>query len=105
MTGRQRKEFGQQLALLNSGKWAEITIERLKAFCKVRKECGFPLFRFEEFRWVAEQAGWELPASPNAWGALPKIAAKRKIIAATSEYQPAQSARTHHHPVRVWQAI
>lgn len=106
MNGRKLKEAGQQLALLNSGDtWTETTIERLKAFCKVRKQLNKPLFRFEEFRLLAEKAGWDMPASPNAWGALPKIAVKRMIIASTGEYQAAQSARTHHHPVRVWQAI
>lgn len=106
MSGKDLKEQGQQLALFNAGpEWLEATLRNLEQFCKERKAANQPEFRFEEFRQVLEQAGADLPHSHKAWGAVPRVAADRKIIAPTSRYEAAQSRRTHAHPVRVWRAM
>lgn len=106
MNGAELKDDGQQLALFNAGTlWVDQTIANLKAFCKVRKEIGQPEFRFEEFRQVAQERGWPLPASYKAWGALPRLAVKRRLIRPTGRYERAQSAATHAHPVAVWAVL
>lgn len=103
--GKQLKEQGQQLALWNAGKdWTDQMIANLQAFCKNRKDAGRPEFRFEEFRDAAVKAGWPMPSSHKAWGVLPKLAVKQKLIRSTDRYEPAHSRATHAHPVRVWVA-
>jgi hypothetical protein len=104
-TGAELKSTGQQMALFNAGKpWTDDMIAKLRIFCKVRKDIGRPIFRAEEFRAVAESSGWPLPPSSKVWGALPKIAMKRGIIRPTGQYEPAQSPKTHGHPVRTYWA-
>jgi hypothetical protein len=105
-TGRALKEQGQQLALFNAGaSWVEKTLEKLREFCAHLKQSGQTKFRFEQFRAAASDLGLEQPASHKAWGAIPRQAVKAKIISPTNEYQPAQSEKTHAHPVRVWQIL
>jgi len=105
-SGAQLKEHGQQLAIWNAGaNWLEQTLDNLKAFCKVRKDIGRPEFRAEELRQIAAERGWPMPPSPNAWGAIPAIAARRGIIKFTGRYENAQSPRTRSHPVKVWEAL
>lgn len=106
MNGLQLKERGQQIALFNCGEdWLEQTIDNLRAFCKVRKQIRRPVFRFEEFREIAEERGWPLPASHKAWGSLPRVAIKHGLIVWTGKHVPAESHRTHGHYVKTWRAI
>jgi hypothetical protein len=103
--GQILKTQGQQLALFNAGKWSDEAIDKLRAFCKARKDLEMPEFRFEEFRQVAESSGWPLPHHSNAWGALPRLAVKHNLIRPTGRYEKATSVATHAHPVAVWIAI
>lgn len=106
MDGRQLKEQGQAIALAHAGRdWSHYITNKLRAFCQARKRMGFPVFRFEEFREVAEKQGWDLPLSPNAWGAIPIKACKLGLIKWTGEYELAQSRKTHSHPVKKWLAL
>lgn len=105
MNANELKQAGQQTALDHAGrKWTESTLDKLRAFCKARKDMGRSRFRLEEFRAVAEAAGWELPPTSKAWGALPRIARRAGIIRATDKFEPAKSPKTHSHWVRVWEA-
>jgi hypothetical protein len=104
--GQSLKEQGQQLALFNAGQdWASSTLEKLVVFCAQLKQSGQTKFRFEQFRAAAPALGVAQPISHKAWGAIPRVAVKRKIIGPTNEYQAAQSEKTHAHPVRVWEAL
>jgi hypothetical protein len=106
MNGFQLKEQGQQIALFNSGdEWVSYILDKFRAFCKARKEMGMNRFRFEEFRIVAEQSGWDTPASSKVWGALPRRFCKEGLIRWTQKYEPAESKKTHGHPVKVWEAL
>ena len=105
MNGELLKEAGQQLALFNAGSWVEDALFNLQAFCKARKELGLQSFRFEEFREVAIASGWALPKSHKAWGCLPRLASERGMIAWTGRHAPAESAKTHAHYVKVWEAL
>jgi len=80
-------------------RWIAAALERLRAFAQAQGE-----FRMEQFRAWYIEAGHEMPPKPHAWGALTNIAAERRIIAFTGRYEPAQSKRTHAHPVKVWRA-
>lgn len=106
ITGQMLKERGQQIALFNAGdEWVDYILDKFRAFCKVRKEMGSPVFKFEEFREVAEKSGWETPASHKVWGALPRRFCKEGLIKWTGEHKPAQSKRTHGHYVKTWVAL
>lgn len=104
------KEAGQQLALFNAGEsWVNQSIDLLKSFCELRKSTRQPAFRFEEFVSVIKIGGpihgWTQPPSPNAYGALPRIACKRGLIRFTGQYENAQSPKTKSHPVKIWEAL
>lgn len=105
-TGAELREIGMQLSLERAGRaWADDMMEKLKAFCKARREMGLiGPFRFEQLREVAEKSGWTLPPDHHAWGTLPRMAIKRGIIRPTGQYEPAQSPKTHGHPVRTYYA-
>lgn len=103
LDGWERKEQGQLWALETSGKeWVDKAVLLLGEFLRT---CGEGQFRFEEFRaWATADERLNQPASQNAWGALPRIAAGQGLIEWTGEYQQAKSPRTHAHPVKVWRA-
>lgn len=106
MSGAQLKEAGQQMALFGAGDdWLSTTLDKLAVFCADLKRAGRDKFRFEEFRAAAPALGVKQPSSHKAWGAVPRVAVKRKIIGPTNEYQAAQSEKTHAHPVKVWEAL
>lgn len=100
--GQILKEQGQQLALFNAGKWTDLVIERLRDFCAERKAMNAPEFKIEDFRERLELSGGPLPHHSNAWGALPSIAVRQKLIRSTGRYEKAKSDRTHAHPVAIW---
>lgn len=105
-SGKELKTAGQQIALFNAGSdWSERTIASLKTFCLERKASGRIDFRFEEFVQVLKSSGSDQPPSPNAYGALPRIACRNGLIAFTGQYENAQSPKTRCHPVKVWRAL
>lgn len=98
----QLKEQGQLLAIQHAGQsWTDHAMTLLADF--LRDEAG-DVFRWEQFRAYALFRGLPQPPSPNAWGSLPRIAAKRGLIVATGRYEAARSERTHAHPVMLWRA-
>ncbi len=101
-SGHELKQLGLDLVAANSGDWMDYIIEKLRAFCKQRKEIGQPEFRLEEFRSVVVESNWELPATSKAWGAVPRVALSKKIIVDTQKMQRATSPATHAHKVAVW---
>lgn len=55
----------------------------------------------EDFRIALEERGVK-PHHPNAWGALTSIAARRKIIEATTSMRAMRSKKSHARLTRVW---
>lgn len=104
--GKELKEIGQAIALENAGaEWVDQMLATyLPAFIKVRRKMGLRTFKTEDFREVAEDRDWPMPKSPNAWGAFTNAACKAGIIVWTGDYEAAESAATHSHPVKVWRA-
>jgi hypothetical protein len=106
MTGESLKTAGMQTALDHAGeKWTASTLDKLRAFCKARKDMGAPAFRFEEFVSVAKDRGWPMPPSSNAFGALPRLAVRAGLIRFTGQYENAKSPKTRCHPVKIWMAV
>ncbi len=105
MTGNDLKYAGMQLTLSNNLEWKEKIMARLVYYCMLRKMSGVPRFRFEEFRQYIIANKYEQPKDSHAWGALPRIAAREKLIKWTGEHQPAHSLKTHSHYVKVWEAV
>lgn len=105
LSGREQKQLGLDLVTENAGDWMEYIIEKLRAFCKVRKDIGRKTFRMEELRDVAVTQQWKMPHHANAWGALPRVALRDGIIAFTGLYENATSPRTRSHPVKIWCAL
>lgn len=99
--GEVLKERGQQLTLLNAGEaWQVSAMDALRKFAQERKEFTAEQFRYE---WLSGGNGYE-PPTHKAWGALFTAAAKADVIRHTGRYVKAQSAKTHGHPVAVWEA-
>ena len=101
----QHKEQGQQMALFSNQSWSTLIMDELAFFCALRKVRNEPIFRFEEFRYFAEQDGIESPTTHKAWGAIPRIAVKQGLIKWTGDHQQAQSLKTHGHYVKTWCAL
>jgi hypothetical protein len=105
MNGKELKQAGLALAQLNAGSWVDETLDQLATFCKVRKAEKKACFRFEEFRLVLEALSLDAPKSHKAWGCLPRLATQRGLITWTGRHEPALSAKTHGHYVKVWEVI
>jgi len=102
--GKQLKEEGQALALEHAGRpWAEQAVELLTVFCFSGPGRKRP-FALEDFRMWALAQGLPEPASPNAWGALPRIGIRDNLMRATGQYRAARSPLTHAHPVMTYTA-
>jgi hypothetical protein len=104
--GRAAKDKGQADALAGAGlTWTDAVIYSLRLFIRYRVRPGGE-FLFESFRDYYTSGGrGPLPKSPNAWGAIPRIAARKGLIVWTGKYAPAKSIKTHAHPVKVWRVL
>ncbi len=101
LSGRFLKEAGQQRALDGAGSdWSQTIIALLRDWLLPRQ--GQRIV-FEDFR--AQVPLDSHPQSPKAWGALPAMACRAKLIEATGEYARAKSPRTHAHPVALWRVL
>lgn len=101
----QAKDAGQQLAMDFAGEWHSAAILELRGWLAIHKAKGHTTMTFEQFRHEARNQ----PRTSKAWGALPRIAVKERLIApllhadGTPVMRNAESIRTHGHPVRVWE--
>lgn len=99
--GMERKQAGQARALKNEApEWKIHALVLLEKFCSRHGE-GY-VFAFEDFRTFALSRGLQHPHAHQCWGALASAAARAQLIAQTGEYRPANSPRTHRHPVTMW---
>lgn len=92
----QLKQAGQYRAANNSSEFIQHAIAEFRRWASPGES-----FRVEQFRDHCLAVGIA-PESPAAWGSLPGILARRKLITWRGEYAPAHSPATHGHPVRVW---
>lgn len=105
MTGQAQKELGQALAVAHNRLWADVMVAELRQFCARRKKEGRPVFRLEDFRVAAADAGLPLPMHHNAWGGLPKMAVRDGFIAWTGQHEQAKLHSAHARYVKVWMAL
>ncbi|MEN9885501.1 MAG: Burkholderia phage Bp-AMP1 [Pseudomonadota bacterium] len=103
---QQRKQTGQQLALLKTGpEWTQQAMDYLRMFVCDRMDDGCELFTFEQFRIYAEQAGLPVPLSINAWGAFTRTAAASGLCFPTDTYIKATRPESHARAIRVWKIL
>lgn len=101
ITGRELGEAGMSAVLDSHEEWKAAAMGALRAYCKHGGH-GW-LFRAEQFReWAQHHHVLAEPRKHNAWGALFNHAARLGLIAPTGLFRPAESPKTHGHPVRVW---
>lgn len=104
---RQAKEYGQQLAIDFATEWKDAVLLELRGWLAIHKAKGFTTMTFEQFRHDAK----EQPKTHKCWGAIPRIACGLGLIApmnhpdGTPVMRPAESVKTHSHPVRVWRCL
>lgn len=94
----------------HNAKWAKVIVGNLMAYCKASKQMGIPSFKVEEFRNVAENLGWPMPAPPTLGGSLPYIAIKQGLIEwdggkIRGQHIMAQCFNAHHRYIKVWQVL
>ena len=76
LSGKERKETGQQLVLSVDVAWKEHAMAELEKYCEAMKEAGKDEFVFEDFRRHCQGLMVGEPHHPNAWGSLATCAAK-----------------------------
>ena len=75
----------------------------LRMFCSQRKG---ELVAIEDFReWALNNSLLSPPASPNAWGSVPRTTQKLGLLKPTGQYRRAISAATRAHPVALWRVL
>lgn len=99
--GQALKDAGMAATLeLEPAEWLELALDRLAAYAAER---AVPTFLAEDFRRFWADSGRPEPHSHKVWGALFNHVAKQGLIRATGRYAKAKSAKTHGHPVMVWE--
>ncbi len=102
-TGDKLKAMGQRAVIEHDKAWKERALDALKRFAEWRQYSGDGQFTMDEFR---QQRGVYVgdPNHENSWGALPRAAVSRGIIAPTDKFRKAQRAKAHSRMVKVWAA-
>ncbi|KAG0163904.1 hypothetical protein DFQ30_010806 [Apophysomyces sp. BC1015] len=100
MNGTKLKTAGQTKALTRAGSvWLAAALAELKAFCRSMyrlDEADITIDRFRAACRVSE------PASPNAWGALPKAAVRAGYLKPTRRTESAMRPKAQRRVIRVW---
>ena len=104
-TGQQLKEEGIKLVMSHNERWLEHILHVLETFCLVRKEEGKPKFVLEEFRRHCRGLGIAEPRHHNAWGSVPREAARKGLIEWTGQYCPAKAPLAHARIIKVWRVV
>lgn len=98
--GRQQRDIGAALALLNAG---ESWHEQAYRIAKQRfKEAGHIGCLFEDVRVAAEASGLAKPPSPNAWGAVCLSLSKKGLIVRTGQYGASRMSSSHARSQAFW---
>lgn len=102
-----RKARGQQLALRFSESWADDIVREFMAWSSAEKASGIMETTIERFRVEAKNR----PAKHYAWGALPRLLCKARLIApkvredGSQVTRRAASPKTHAHDIKVWRLL
>lgn len=101
--GEQQKRRGQQQVVENeSREWRERALFLLRVYVKGLGPGS--LFAMEDARAYMDTCGLPAPHHHNCWGSLPSQALGAGIpIKRTGRTRPANSPRTHSHPVTLWE--
>lgn len=84
-----------------SRQWLDSAAEAIADFLRTHG----PATIDEARQWAVEVAGVALPTSANAWGALTRSMARRRLIRATGQFRQATSASSHARWAAVWEVV
>lgn len=99
-TGESRKARGQAAAARRAGsEWAARAIAALKLFCMESYKRGVTRVTLDEFRAAGRV---DEPESANAWGSLPRSAARLGFLRDTGHTMKAGREKAHARLVKVW---
>lgn len=104
MNGQDLKTQGMQQAFDFAGKAFKDGLKpALIEFCRDKKGDEITIEMFREWALTAKKL--DEPASPNAWGSVPRVCRTLGLLKPTGQYRPAQSVATRGHPVAIWRVI
>ncbi|AKM29421.1 hypothetical protein AB870_03630 [Pandoraea faecigallinarum] len=99
-SGEARKARGQAAAARRAGsEWAARAIAALKLFCMESYKRGVTRVTLDEFRAAGRV---DEPESANAWGSLPRSAARLGFLRDTGHTMKAGREKAHARLVKVW---
>lgn len=98
LTARSLGEMGMQRTLeAERDEWVQSALAAMVTFAD-----GCAEFKTEDFRaWYAHRASQ--PHDHHVWGAITNMACRAGTIRWTGRFAASVSAKTHGHPVRVWE--
>lgn len=98
-TGEQLKREGQDKMQRIASGWLGMALDKLKEYLTYRYSEGKIVMDFDSFRASLQCSE---PPHPNAWGALPRAAARAGFINATNYTVKADRPAAHARRVRLW---
>lgn len=90
----------ERLGVREGEQWRDDLLRMFPRFAERLRSAGRTEFRIEEFREFALANGIREPETHHAWGIVPRWL--KSSIQNTGQFEPATSARTHGHFVRVY---
>lgn len=101
MNGEELKAAGQEKALGRAGsEWLASTLSAFRDYCERAYFMGRDDVTVDDFRATLPRS--LEPASPNAWGAFPRAAAKAGYVTSTPRTAKAKRTKAHARVIRVW---
>lgn len=97
LTGKQLRDDGIAKVLKPEAQWQEAALQLLQAYAS-----GVDSFSVEDFREWALHRLYQQPHHLNAWGALVRVAALRRIIVKTGGYAQAKDPAAHARIIALW---
>jgi len=99
-TGETLKQAGQTRALQRTGSaWLTRALRELQSWLADVYVAGRRVVNMDEFR---QATRCPEPASPNAWGSLPKAAVRSGLLAPSHTTQKAKRLAAHARRVQLW---
>jgi len=100
LPGQALKQNGQKRALRRAGSaWLSRALEDLKYWLADLHALGWNAASMDDFRASGRTPE---PASPNAWGSLPKAATRAGLLAPSHMTQKAKRLAAHARRVQLW---
>lgn len=96
---KAHRDIGIQRVADANATWMDHALATLESYARLHDT-----LRIEQFRAWWETVGGEPPKSHHAWGALGRAGVTRGLIQRIG-YVPAESVKTHCHPVALYRSL